>query len=41
MVTINDTGYVYQRPQLMRSALPWRYEGVLHEYLTCDEAAPA
>ena len=40
MVTINDTGYVYQRPQLMRSALPWRYEGVLHEYLTCDEAAP-
>ncbi|MFZ1427703.1 MAG: glycosyltransferase [Geminicoccaceae bacterium] len=40
MVTINDTGFVYQRPQLMRSALPWRYEGVLHEYLTCDEAGP-
>ena len=40
MLRINDTAIVYQRPQLVRSALPWRYEGVLHEYLTCDEAAP-
>lgn len=40
MVTINDTSLVYQRPQLVRSALPWRYEGVLHEYLTCEGAAP-
>jgi glycosyltransferase involved in cell wall biosynthesis len=22
-------------PQLVRSALPWRYEGVLHEFLSC------
>jgi glycosyltransferase involved in cell wall biosynthesis len=40
MVTINDATIVYQRPQLVRSALPWRYEGVLHEYLTCEGAAP-
>jgi hypothetical protein len=26
---------------LVRSALPWRYEGVTHEYLTCAQAAPA
>lgn len=25
----------YPRTQLVRSALPWRYEGVLHEFLTC------
>jgi len=28
----------YHRKQLVRSALPWRYKGVLHEYLTCPEA---
>lgn len=37
-LTINDANIVYRRPQLVRSALDWRYEGVLHEYLTCDEA---
>lgn len=26
----------YRREILVRSALPWRYEGVLHEWLTCD-----
>ena len=25
----------YWRPQLLRSSLPWRYEGVLHEFLSC------
>jgi glycosyltransferase involved in cell wall biosynthesis len=35
---INHHDIVYQRPQLMRSALPWRYAGVLHEYVTCDSA---
>lgn len=29
-------GISYYRNQLVRSALPWRYEGVLHEYITCD-----
>ena len=38
-VEIDDTATVYQRTQLVRSAMPWRYEGVLHEYLTCDGAA--
>ena len=26
----------YSRIQLVRSQLPWRYEGVVHEYITCD-----
>lgn len=26
----------YWRPQLVRNALPWRYEGVLHEFLSVD-----
>jgi hypothetical protein len=26
---------------LIRSALPWRYEGVTHEYLVCEQARPA
>jgi glycosyltransferase involved in cell wall biosynthesis len=39
-VEIEDVGTVYRRTQLVRSALPWRYEGVLHEYLTCDNANP-
>ena len=40
MIEIRHGAIVYQRPQLVRSALPWRYEGVLHEYLTCDGAGP-
>ena len=36
---IDDTATVYPRTQLVRSAMPWRYEGVLHEYLTCDGPA--
>lgn len=27
----------YWRRQIFRDGLPWRYEGVLHEYATCDE----
>ena len=27
----------YYRTQLVRSSLPWRWEGVLHEYLACDQ----
>ena len=29
----------YWRRQLFRMDLPWRYEGVVHEYPTCDEKA--
>jgi hypothetical protein len=38
-VEIVDANIVYRRPQLVKSALPFRYEGVLHEYLTCDDTA--
>ena len=31
----------YVRPQFVKAALPWRYEGVLHEFLTCQEAHTA
>jgi glycosyltransferase involved in cell wall biosynthesis len=37
-IEIGDTATVYRRTQVVRSAMPWRYEGVLHEYLTCDGA---
>ena len=33
---MHTTGIDYYRAQLIRSALPWRYEGVAHEYITCD-----
>ncbi len=36
VLDIRDTGVAYQRTQLVANALPWRYEGVLHEYLVCD-----
>jgi glycosyltransferase involved in cell wall biosynthesis len=35
---IHYGGCCYLRKQLVRNALPWRYEGVLHEYITCELA---
>lgn len=35
-IHIIDTTIVYQRMQMVSNALPWRYEGVLHEFLTCE-----
>jgi glycosyltransferase involved in cell wall biosynthesis len=35
---IDLDGISYRRPQLINNALPWRYEGVLHEYLECEGA---
>ncbi|MBS0453138.1 MAG: glycosyltransferase family 2 protein [Proteobacteria bacterium] len=32
-----SAGWTYFRNALVSSALPWRWEGVLHEYLTCSE----
>ena len=29
----------YPRRQLLRNSLPWRFEGVLHEYAVCEQAA--
>nr|WP_207801866.1 glycosyltransferase [Phenylobacterium hankyongense] len=40
MVDIADGGITYQRMQLVANRLPWRYEGVLHEFLTCEGSAP-
>ncbi|TPG34300.1 glycosyltransferase [Mycobacterium hodleri] len=31
------TGFTYWRRQLFRDQMPWRYEGVVHEYAECDE----
>ncbi|ACL59735.1 FkbM family methyltransferase [Methylobacterium nodulans] len=36
---IQDGPIAYQRTQVVRAALPWRYAGVLHEFLTCPEAS--
>jgi tetratricopeptide (TPR) repeat protein len=41
MFDITNADIVYQRLQLVRSALPWRYEGVLHEFLACDGVGPS
>src|SRR5262249_51794596 len=30
----------YVLPRLVRAALPWGYEGVVHEYLLCEQAEP-
>jgi glycosyltransferase involved in cell wall biosynthesis len=35
---IGDASLSYHRKQLVRGALPWRYVGVLHEYIQCDLA---
>ena len=37
-VQIKYSGCTYLRRQLVSNALPWRYEGVLHEYMTCEQA---
>lgn len=37
-VLIKYSGCSYLRRQLVSNALPWRYEGVLHEYITCEQA---
>ena len=38
ILDIVDTTIAYQRTQLVSQRLPWRYVGVLHEFLTCDGA---
>lgn len=37
-VEVHYGGYVYLRKQLVRNSLPWCYQGVVHEYISCDEA---
>ena len=38
VLDIQDTGIRYQRTQIVRNTLPWRYQGVLHEYLVCEDS---
>jgi hypothetical protein len=38
MLRIADTTVSYNRTQIVKAALPWRWRGVLHEFLTCEEA---
>jgi GR25 family glycosyltransferase involved in LPS biosynthesis/glycosyltransferase involved in cell wall biosynthesis len=37
-IVIADGSIEYQRIQLVSNRKPWRYEGVLHEFLTCEGA---
>jgi LPS sulfotransferase NodH/glycosyltransferase involved in cell wall biosynthesis len=37
MVLIRHMEKLYWRPQLVRNALPWRFEGVLHEFVSLEE----
>ena len=39
VVDIKDGATAYQRTQLVRNVLAWRYTGVLHEYVNCPEAS--
>ena len=34
IINIHDSSLIYQRIQLIKNSKPWKYEGVLHEYLT-------
>jgi glycosyltransferase involved in cell wall biosynthesis len=36
MLKIRRSDTLYYNTKLIRADLPWRWEGVLHEYLTCD-----
>ena len=38
MLQIVDTSITYKRTQMVRAALPWRWRGVLHEFLSCVDA---
>ena len=38
---IEDGSIRYQRTQIVRNTLAWRYVGVLHEAIECEDAGPA
>lgn len=38
-IQIRYDGWTYPRRQVLRNALPWRFEGVVHEYAVCEQAA--
>jgi tetratricopeptide (TPR) repeat protein len=37
-ITCEYAGYTYARCALVSSRMPWRWQGVVHEFLTCGEA---
>lgn len=37
-VLIDDRGFSWRLPLITRIGLPWRYEGVTHSYLACDQS---
>ncbi len=39
-IKFGSNNFSYYKPQLVRTSLPWRWESVLHEYLTCNVPAP-
>jgi glycosyltransferase involved in cell wall biosynthesis len=39
-LTVHTRALAFPKPLLIRSALPWRFEGVVHEYLVCEQAGP-
>ncbi len=41
MLMVRTAALAFRKLLLVRSALPWRFEGVVHEYATCERAAPA
>ncbi len=41
VLEIRDSSVRHERTQLVRNSLPWRYAGVLHEFLTCEGAGAA
>jgi glycosyltransferase involved in cell wall biosynthesis len=40
MLLLRDGPYEYRRVQILKSSLPWRYEGVRHDVAVCDGAPP-
>jgi hypothetical protein len=40
-IDIDHAPVRYQRMQIVSNARPWRYRGVLHEFLDCEGARPA
>jgi hypothetical protein len=39
-IRLRSPSLEYFLPRLVRSSFPWRYEGVVHEYLVCEQAGP-
>jgi glycosyltransferase involved in cell wall biosynthesis len=33
----HEEGLSYRKPQIIKACLPWRWVGVMHEYLYCDD----